>query len=94
MADACRAVSYATDDLNTKIQAVVDIATMPRVFALMGTDEPSIIVPALSTVGNIVTGTVAQINSVKAAEDVPKLAQLLCHSKNNIVKEAAWTNKA
>ena len=30
-------------------------------------------------------------DAVIAAGGLPKLAELLAHSKNNIVKEAAWT---
>ncbi|XP_005185058.1 importin subunit alpha [Musca domestica] len=91
LADACWALSYVTDDENHKIQAVVDTGAVPRLVALLGTDEPAIIVPALRSVGNIVTGTDQQTDAVIAAGGLPKLGLLLQHSKNNIVKEAAWT---
>jgi len=61
LSDACWALSYVTDDDNNKIQAVVDIGAVPRLVALLGSDEPSIIVPALRSVGNIVTGTDLQV---------------------------------
>ncbi|KAH8287859.1 hypothetical protein KR018_003147 [Drosophila ironensis] len=90
-ADACWALSYVTDDDNIKIQAVVDSDAVPRLVDLLRTDEPSVIVPALRTVGNIVTGTDQQTDVVIAAGALPRLGYLLHNSKGNIVKEAAWT---
>lgn len=65
LADACWALSYVTDDDNNKIQAVIDTGAVSRLIALLDCNEPSIIVPALRTVGNIVTGTDTQVGFLK-----------------------------
>ena len=49
------------------------------------------VTPTLRTIGNIVTGSDVQTDSVLAAGACPVLAKLLDHTKLNIVKEAAWT---
>ena len=53
--------------------------------------EASIISPALRTLGNIVTGSDAQTDTVVKAGAMQYFPRLLAHSKANVVKEAAWT---
>lgn len=91
LADACWALSYVTDDDNSKIQAVIDTDAVPKLVSLLESNEPSILVPALRSVGNIVTGSDTQTDSVIAAGGLPRLSKLLQNPKQNIVKEAAWT---
>jgi importin subunit alpha-2 len=52
--------------------------------------EVSVITPSLRTIGNIVTGSEVQTDSVLAAGACPLLAKLLEHYKMNIIKVAAW----
>lgn len=89
--DACWALSYLSDDNETKIQAVIDANTVPRLVSLLDTDHPSLMVPALRTIGNIVTGTDQQTDVVIAAGGLQRLKKLLKYSKEIIVKESAWT---
>lgn len=61
VADAAWAISYVTDDENFKIQAVIDNNCVPALISLLEKDDPSIIVPSLRSIGNIVTGSDHQV---------------------------------
>ncbi|KAI9590476.1 importin subunit alpha-like [Glossina fuscipes] len=89
--DTCWALSYLSDDNESKIQAVIDADTVPRLVSLLDTDHPNVIVPALRTIGNIVTGTDQQTDIIIAAGGLQRLKKLLKYSNHNIVKESAWT---
>lgn len=90
-ADACWAISYVTDDDNIKIQSVIDAGCVQHLVNLLGLNEPAVIVPALRSVGNLVTGSDSQTDAVITAGGLKRMAHLLQHSKHSIVKEAAWT---
>ena len=91
LSDVCWALSYVTDDTPEKIQAVVNSGCVERLVLLLSCDDPSIVTPALRSVGNIVTGDDKQTDAVLAANVLPQLMSLLDHKKSNIVKEATWT---
>lgn len=61
IADASWAISYVTDDDNVKIQAVVDAGCVPHLVKLLDSNESAVIIPALRSVGNIVTGSDSQV---------------------------------
>lgn len=89
--DSCWALVYVTDDDNNMIQEVVETDAVARLVDLLETDNTSIIMPALRSIGNIVTGTDEQTDIVIRTGALPKLGMLLRHSQHFIVKEAAWT---
>lgn len=91
LSDVCWALSYVTDDTPEKIQCVVDSGCIPRLVWLLSCDDPSIVTPALRSVGNIVTGDDKQTDAIIAADVFSHLYILMDHKKTNIVKEAAWT---
>jgi importin subunit alpha-2 len=58
---------------------------------LLENNEAAVIIPTLRTIGNIVTGSDVQTDSVLAAGACPLLVRLLVHANMKIVKFAAWT---
>lgn len=64
---------------------------MPSLIRLLGMDENVIIVPALRSVGNIVTGSDSQTDAALEAGVLLHMKKLLNNNRANIVKEAAWT---
>lgn len=90
-ADAAWAISYVTDDVNEKIQSVINAGCVPHLVKLLGSQENTVIVPALRSVGNIVTGDDSQTDVVLRAGALRYMTGLLQNSRSSVVKEAAWT---
>ncbi|MBA0783913.1 hypothetical protein Gotri_001554 [Gossypium trilobum] len=65
LTDACWALSYLSDGTNDKIQAVIEAGVCGRLVELLMHPSPSVLIPALRTVGNIVTGDDGQTQSIK-----------------------------
>ncbi|XP_009612538.1 importin subunit alpha-2 [Nicotiana tabacum] len=92
LTDACWALSYLSDGTNDKIQAVIDSGVCPRLVELLGHPSPSVLIPALRTVGNIVTGDDMQTQCIINHQALPCLLVLLNgNHKKSIKKEACWT---
>ncbi|XP_010043209.2 importin subunit alpha-1a [Eucalyptus grandis] len=92
LTDACWALSYLSDGTNDKIQAVIEAGVCPRLVELLLHPSPSVLIPALRTVGNIVTGDDLQTQCVIEHQALPCLLNLLTGNyKKSIKKEACWT---
>ncbi|KAK4418084.1 Importin subunit alpha [Sesamum alatum] len=92
LTDACWALSYLSDGVNDKIQAVIEAGVCPRLVELLLHPSPSVLIPALRTVGNIVTGDDVQTQVIIDNRALPCLLNLLTQNyKKSIKKEACWT---
>jgi importin subunit alpha-6/7 len=94
LTDACWALSYLSDDTgpdNSKIQAVVQSGACARLIELLYSRNASIIVPALRTIGNVVTGDDLQTQTVINNGGLDALVSLITNSRKGIRKEACWT---
>ncbi|RZC76780.1 hypothetical protein C5167_000924 [Papaver somniferum] len=92
MTDVCWALSYLSDGTTDKIQAVVDANVCPRLAELLMNPYPSVVIPALRTVGNICTGNDMQTQIIMNHQLLPCLLNLLTKNhKESIKKEACWT---
>eukprot|EP00250_Pteridium_aquilinum_P014588 c22078_g1_i1 orf=2046-3488(+) len=90
--DACWALSYLSDGVNEKIQAILEAGVCRRLVELLLHSSPSVLIPALRTVGNIVTGDDAQTEFMINQQVLPCLLNLLQNNhKKSIKKEACWT---
>ena len=88
--DAAWALSYVSDGDDVKIQAVVDLNVIPTLVAMLGSTTITTAVPALRTLGNIVSGNDSQTQAVVSANVLAALVPLLSHPKKNIRKETCW----
>lgn len=52
-----------TDEDGDRIQAVIDAGCVPTLIELLNSNENSIVVPSLRSVGNIVTGSDVQVRA-------------------------------
>ena len=60
---------------------VVDAGTVPNLVKMLASSEISIVTPALRALGNVVTGSDNQTNSVIQHGGLPVICSLLSHSK-------------
>ncbi|KAK5786533.1 hypothetical protein PVK06_041170 [Gossypium arboreum] len=83
----CWALAYLCDATNDKIQAVIEADVCGRLVELLMHPSPSVIAPALYTIGRIVTHV--QVQSVISRQALPCLLNLLTNNYKKSIKEFA-----
>jgi len=68
----------------------VDLGVIPVLVRMLGNTLPQAIVPALRTLGNIVSGNDSQTQAVVDSGVLSAIVPVLSHQKKNIRKEACW----
>uniref|UniRef100_A0A0E0BZH4 IBB domain-containing protein n=1 Tax=Oryza meridionalis TaxID=40149 RepID=A0A0E0BZH4_9ORYZ len=93
LTDSCWALSYLSDGSNDNIQAVIETGVCDQLVELLSHPSPVVLIPALRTVGNIVTGDDAQTQCIVGhPQALPCLFNLLTTTqKKSIKREACWT---
>ncbi|XP_045831411.1 importin subunit alpha-2-like [Trifolium pratense] len=88
----CWTLSYLSHGTNDKIQAVIEAGVCGRLVELLRHPAHSVVIPALSAVGEIATGNTFQTQVVINHRPLPSLLRLLTHDDNNTIKKSAcWT---
>ncbi|KAL1211761.1 Importin subunit alpha-7 [Cardamine amara subsp. amara] len=91
LAYACWALVYLSDGSNEKIRAVIEANVCARLIGLSVHRSPSVLTPALRTIGNIVTGNDSQTQHIIDLQALPCLLNLLRGPYNKTIrKEACW----
>jgi importin subunit alpha-6/7 len=90
MVDACWALSYISDGENERIDAVLQAGVVHRLIECLSSSSPTLVTPALRTLGNLLTGTNEQTQVVMNAGVLSGLKQVLGHQKRSVVKESCW----
>jgi len=95
LTDSCWALSYVTDDQtkgNIKIQSVVEQPGIcARLIYLLQHGTNAVQVPALRTIGNIVTGDDRQTQAMLEQKPLPALLGTLSCQRKSLRKETCWT---
>ncbi|XP_012059913.1 PREDICTED: importin subunit alpha-5-like [Atta cephalotes] len=95
ISDICRTLSYLTNGFNN-VQAIMEtIDILPKLLECLTLRKEIIVIPALRTIGNIVTiGDDTHKNVIISAGGLLRLGDVLryylCVDEEDIVKEALW----
>ncbi|CAA7398355.1 unnamed protein product [Spirodela intermedia] len=92
LTNACWALYFLSDGNREQIQAVIETGVCPRLVGLLLHPSPSLLIPALKTVGNIVSEDDFQTQYMIDCQALPSLLSLLKHTRNKDIKrEVCWT---
>ena len=88
--DATWALSYISDGDERRIEEVIRHCNLELLTQMLLSEKTNVIIPALRTMGNFVTGTDSQTQRVIDSGVLAALVRLINHDKKNIRKETCW----
>ncbi|KIK60924.1 hypothetical protein GYMLUDRAFT_244073 [Collybiopsis luxurians FD-317 M1] len=91
LTNTCWAISCLLRDSKDRIQAVIETSVCGHLVELLTHTSTSVQIPALHSVGNIVTGDNSQTQVIIASGALPALRSLLSSANDGIQKVACWT---
>jgi importin subunit alpha-6/7 len=91
LADALWGISYLTDGSEHFARALVETeGALGKVVECSRHERSSVVIPALRTIGNVVSGSDDLTEAAIAAGCLDPMPVLLLHEKRNIRREACW----
>jgi len=90
LSDSCWILSYLSDGHTEHVEDLISLNLLPTLVELLSTPITKIQIPALRTLGNILTGNDQQTAKVIALGLIDKIAPLLTSRKRSLRKEALW----
>ncbi|XP_027349499.1 importin subunit alpha-4-like [Abrus precatorius] len=92
LTEVCWTLCYLSEDIDGKVQAVLDAGVCPRLVELLQHQSESILLPTIRSLGNIVYGDDAQTQVLIDRGVLPCLRQIMMQNhKKGIMKEVCWT---
>ena len=89
--DACWALTYLSDGTNDKTQAVIEAGVCSRLVKLLLHPSLFVLIHALRTVANIITGDDTQNQCIINHQALPCLLNPFTNNhKKSVKKEACW----
>lgn len=89
VASACWSISYFTKEVSN-VQAFINSGSLQKLVSLLDSQEESIVLPALRSIGHIVSGPDEHTDFTIKCNVLPRLASLLKASNGRICRDATW----
>jgi hypothetical protein len=90
ISNTCWIISYLTDANSTHIQDLLNLKLAPALVNWLNHSDQDVQIPALRSVGNIVTGDDLQTQTMLNLDVLDKLVPLINSSRRCLVKESLW----
>jgi hypothetical protein len=90
LSDAVWGLVYLVGDDPVKIDALFELNTVPHLVEFLNLSYASILIPTLRLIGNLLTGSSEQAESILEMDLLERYLALLGHEKDAIRREVCW----